>query len=237
MNRLTRDGTAEPVETKFSGANRGQGNIDFPCSADHEQDWQPYPVDPYSAIRDDHTYTLPSPCYSTVAWARPGRYGRWLGWERMYITIDTTGIVPAGGLKNTLFFLFFVCISLMADGPQHARLPIPPTATLPLPSCLWSRRIFPSLPGSRLENFYRDASSALLQLVNQWLNFTYSRSHAFRYGRQNKNPALTRIELTTSALVGVRGYLLDHSAIELGSDQYHVQAQVQYACQVALLVL
>ena len=22
----------------------------------HEQDWQPYPVDPYSAICDDHTY-------------------------------------------------------------------------------------------------------------------------------------------------------------------------------------
>ena len=35
---------------------RGQGNIHFPCSADHEQqDWQPYPVDPYSAISDDHT--------------------------------------------------------------------------------------------------------------------------------------------------------------------------------------
>ena len=27
---------------------QGQGNIIFPCSADHEQDWQPYPVDPYS---------------------------------------------------------------------------------------------------------------------------------------------------------------------------------------------
>ena len=27
---------------------RGQGNIHFPCSADHEQEWQPYPVDPYS---------------------------------------------------------------------------------------------------------------------------------------------------------------------------------------------
>ena len=35
---------------------RGQGNVHFPCSADHEQDWQPYPVDPYSAICDDHTY-------------------------------------------------------------------------------------------------------------------------------------------------------------------------------------
>ena len=27
---------------------REQRNIHFPCSADHEQDWQPYPVDPYS---------------------------------------------------------------------------------------------------------------------------------------------------------------------------------------------
>ena len=42
--------------------------------------------------------------------------------------------------------------------------------TSSLPSCLWSQRIFPSLPGSRLTIFYRDASSALLQLVNQWLN-------------------------------------------------------------------
>ena len=47
--------------------------------------------------------------------------------------------------------------------------------TSSLPSCLWSQRIFPSLPGSRLTFFYRYASSALLQLVNQWLNFTYSR--------------------------------------------------------------
>ena len=73
-----------------------------------------------------------------------------------------------------------------------------------LPSCLWSLRIFPSLPDSRLTNFYRDVSLALLQLVNQWLNFTYSRSHAFRYERKNTNPTLVRIELTTSALAGVQ---------------------------------
>ena len=28
----------------------------MPSSTDYEQDWQPYPVDPYSAICDDHTY-------------------------------------------------------------------------------------------------------------------------------------------------------------------------------------
>ena len=59
MSRLTRDGTAEPVSRdQILRHARGQGNIHFPCSADHEQDWQPYPVDPYSTICDDHTYVL-----------------------------------------------------------------------------------------------------------------------------------------------------------------------------------
>ena len=57
MSKLTRGGTAEPVSRdQILRHARGQGNIHFPCSADHEQDWQPYPVDPYSAICDDHTY-------------------------------------------------------------------------------------------------------------------------------------------------------------------------------------
>ena len=50
MSRLARDGTAEPV-------SRDQIlRRERLCSADHEQDWLPYPVDPYSAICDDHTY-------------------------------------------------------------------------------------------------------------------------------------------------------------------------------------
>ena len=57
MSRLTRDGTAEPVSRdQILRHAQGQGNINFPCSADHEQDWQPYPVDPYSGICDDHRY-------------------------------------------------------------------------------------------------------------------------------------------------------------------------------------
>ena len=49
MSRLKRDGTAEPVlrDQIISGAN-GDREILIFCSADHEQDWQPYPVDPYS---------------------------------------------------------------------------------------------------------------------------------------------------------------------------------------------
>ena len=59
MSRLTRDGTAESISRdQILRHARGQGNAYFPCSADHEQDWQPYTVDPYSVICDDHTYML-----------------------------------------------------------------------------------------------------------------------------------------------------------------------------------
>ena len=59
MSRLTRDGTAEPVSRdQILRHERGQGNNRFSCSADHVQDWQPYPVDPYSSYKNmcDHTY-------------------------------------------------------------------------------------------------------------------------------------------------------------------------------------
>ena len=42
MNKLTQDGTTEPVSRdEILRRERGQGNVHFPCSADHEQDWQP----------------------------------------------------------------------------------------------------------------------------------------------------------------------------------------------------
>ena len=50
MSRLARDRTAEPVSRdQILRPEREQGSIciNFPCSADHVQDWQPYPVDPY----------------------------------------------------------------------------------------------------------------------------------------------------------------------------------------------
>ena len=57
MSRLTWDGTAERVSCdKILRRKRGQGNAYFPCSADDEQDWQPYPVDLYSVICDDRIY-------------------------------------------------------------------------------------------------------------------------------------------------------------------------------------
>ena len=40
---------------EFSGTNADRVFF-FSCSADHVQDWQPYPVDPYSCYMCDHTY-------------------------------------------------------------------------------------------------------------------------------------------------------------------------------------
>ena len=105
-------------------------------------------------------------------------------------------------LNLHLFLFFFSFISLMADGPHHYH----PACGHKGPSHL--------SPVHALQFFHRDASSALLQLVNQWLNFTYSGSHAFRYERKNTNPTLVRIELTTSVLADVQLTYYHHSGAE-----------------------
>ena len=56
---MTRDGTAEPVlQAQILRREREHGKTHVPCSADHEQDWQPYPVDTYSATSGDQTYSF-----------------------------------------------------------------------------------------------------------------------------------------------------------------------------------
>ena len=63
MSRLARDGTTAPVSrNQILRRERGQGNIHVPCSANHEQDWKPYPVDPYSAKSGDRTYIQTETC-------------------------------------------------------------------------------------------------------------------------------------------------------------------------------
>ena len=59
MSRLTREGTAKLVSRdEVVRRERGQENINFPCSAGHEQDWQPQPVDPYACYMCHHTHML-----------------------------------------------------------------------------------------------------------------------------------------------------------------------------------
>ena len=97
--------------------------------------------------------------------------------------------------------------------------------TSSLPSCLWSLRILPSLPSLRPTIFSCEASSAILQLVNQWLNLTHSpRSHAFRYGRNNK-PYFGKNRTHDFRTSRYAGYLLDHSGDE---RQLHLEYNMSY---------
>ena len=41
-----------------SQGRAGTGKQHVSCLADHEQDWQPYLIDPYSARSADHTYLV-----------------------------------------------------------------------------------------------------------------------------------------------------------------------------------
>ena len=74
-----------------------------------------------------------------------------------------------------------------------------------LPSCLWSQRIFPSLPGSRLTFFYRDASSALLQ---QYQDYTEPPALPCRddalvnQGHEVAKPRLSPVEIRKSTSAG-----------------------------------
>ena len=43
-------------ETQSFRRELGLGKIKIPRSADHEQNWQPYPADVYSAMNNDYTY-------------------------------------------------------------------------------------------------------------------------------------------------------------------------------------
>ena len=72
---------------------------------------------------------------------------------------------------------FVVFISLTAGGPQRARLPITPTATLP--SWLWSLWIFPYLLGSRpqffiamqVQHFYTSSTDGWILLTHVLARF------------------------------------------------------------------
>ena len=77
MSRLTWDGTAEPVSRdQILRRERRQVTNMFPCSADHKQDWQSYPVDSYySALCDGHTHKH-TYILSNLMPCRPPRFWR-----------------------------------------------------------------------------------------------------------------------------------------------------------------
>ena len=67
--------------------------------------------------------------------------------------------------------------------------------------CLWSLMTFFHLPRFSPYEFFMAMQVEYSYKTRQsMVEFYFSRSHSFRYGRQNKNPVLTRTKLTTSAL-------------------------------------
>ena len=47
-NRISKHQIQTVSRDQILRRERGQGNFNFTCSADHEQDWQTYLVDPFS---------------------------------------------------------------------------------------------------------------------------------------------------------------------------------------------
>ena len=108
-------------------------------------------------------------------------------------------VLYCSSVLRLFFFFFFSLISLIAYGPHHYH-----------PACGHKGSSHLS-PVHASQFFYRDASSALLQLVNQWLNFTYSRSHAFRYERKQHKSYFGKNRTHDFRTSRCADYLLDHS--------------------------
>ena len=100
MSRLTRDGTAEPVSRdQILRCERGKGNIIFFCSADHEQDWQTYPVE------GQHTKVSHIQCMSQRLTVRCPPPSDWWGVLSDSRTVSTVRVVLTLGLPCLLIYL------------------------------------------------------------------------------------------------------------------------------------
>ena len=90
MSRVTPDGTAEPVSRDSNlRRERGQGKNHFPCLADHERGWQPYPVDPSSYYMFDNIYVRQrrkGTFRSIVGGVRAGKQGGTGDMNSRYVT-------------------------------------------------------------------------------------------------------------------------------------------------------
>ena len=122
------------------------------------------------------------------------------------------------------FLCIYYYISPMADGPQRARLPIPPTKRCHLVCGNEGSSHLSPVLNSR---FFIALQFSTLTTRQPMVEFTYSCSHAFRYGRRNKNSALSRIELTTSSLVSMRGYPLDYLGDEVHQSVHDVFVRLE----------
>ena len=91
-----RDGSTRLARLNFQ-ARRGTDKevFIFPCSVGHEQDWQPYPVDPYSALCVI-TYCGKREAHINSPMVTPEKAAPVTG-----TTLRTFGPVPADSLHRT----------------------------------------------------------------------------------------------------------------------------------------
>ena len=144
-----------------------------------------YTGNSFASLEDERrrgTYRLKSlskpPERHHVAWRVCG--------SRMHATASIDDVRPSRPRRDIFarlffFFFFFFFISPIADGPHHYH-----------PVCGHKGSSHLS-PVHALHFFIAMQVQHSYNSSNQWLNFTYSRSNAFRYERKNTNPTLVRI--------------------------------------------
>ena len=138
--------------------------------------------------------------YSTDTFNMPTSYHKWV-WERE-AHINWSMVTCQGSTRSELFFSFFFFHL------TYSRW------TSSLPSCLWSQRIFPSLPGSRLTIFLSRCKFSTLTTRQPMVEFyllTFPRfplrkkEHKSYFGKNRTH------DFRTSRFAA---YLLDHSGDE-----------------------
>ena len=138
---------------------------------------------------------MPSPLGHTIraySIEHQKRYENVTG-EEIYISVGTFHCTCINLLFHRLFFysFFFKLI--------YSRL------TSSLPSCLWSQRIFKSLPGSRLTIFLSRCKFSTLTTRQPMVDFyLHVPTLSVTKERTQILLCLVKIELTTSALAGVQ---------------------------------
>ena len=101
--------------------------------------------------------------------------------------------------------------------------------TSSLPSCPWSLKIVPSLPVSRLTIFYRDTSSAILQLVTPMVEFYLLTFPRFPLRKKEHKSYLGKNRTHDFRTSRCAGYLLDHSGDDKSNETANQHPQARAA--------
>ena len=139
-------------------------------------------------------------CYITVIFTLSSYYNQYCF---LYPSLDTT-IFPLDHPLFLLFFFFFFFFNLTCS-----------RWTSSLPSCLWSLRIFPSLPGSRLPIFYREYKFSTLTTRQPMVEFYLLTFPRFPLRKKEHKSYFSKNRTHDFRTSRCAVYLLDHSGDDL----------------------